>query len=104
MKQITVRYTDEFPRSVGGLCIPRDDEYLIVINANMDRYHQWNALGHEFAHICLGHLDTKQGTVKQMELEANLLSWEYYQRFRDHRLHKKYNIKIIEYPRLNYES
>ena len=72
----------ELPKHIGGGCCLEGKNYLIVINNTLARIQQYYALGHEIAHICLGHL-TSDRPSSVIESEANSLAWDYY------RLYKK---------------
>lgn len=68
--------------------------HVIVINTLCARIRQYNALGHELAHVFLDHHHQPGKHVMQLEAEANLYAWDYYRMYRDGKLQKPERISI----------
>ena len=84
-KEIVIEY-DAFPDGVRKLIkayVAEDtDAYLIGIDTHNAAIVQRFALGHELAHVFLGHLDSSKPKAVQ-EREANKNAWKYYRLYRD---------------------
>ena len=92
-KEIKIEYT-EFPDGVHRFCkgfvVEDKDDFLIGIDSRNAPIVQRYVLGHELAHIFLGHelpyiseYINMQKEHKAMEREANKQSWVYYRLYRD---------------------
>ena len=95
-KEITIEYT-AFPDGVHRFCrgfvVEDEDSYLIGIDNRNAPIVQRFALGHELAHIFLGHemplISEYMDMLKELrdkEKEANKAAWHYYRAYRDNRL------------------
>ena len=93
-KEITVEYT-EFPdgvhRLIKAFVVEEYNGYLIGIDSRRAQIVQRFALGHELAHIFLGHelMPLSEGfkaRQEEKEREANKAAWHYYRAYRDNKL------------------
>ena len=80
-KPIEVRY-QEFPQElrgvVKGLATAKfESKYIILIDSTQHAQTQRYTLGHELAHICLNHFESKK-PIADLEREASERAWEYY--------------------------
>ena len=75
-----------------GLSETDDDvSFRVFINSSVCSLIQRQTIGHELAHVFLGHLRNHGCTVmnrddpmvKELEHEARFRSWEFYRRYRD---------------------
>lgn len=111
-KEIKIKH-ELFPKLlqgvIGGITFNEDCFYLVVIDSSRCPITQRQILGHELAHIYLGHLDSdatsyslselsdyndfieKQKNVafKGIERQANKAAWHYYRVYKDSQLMKK---------------
>lgn len=93
-KEIKIFYMP-FPGcgSIGGALFDNGENYLIFINNLRTPLLQRQAIGHELAHLFLGHelqpiseyLNNGK-ELRDMEKEANRQAWHYYRQYRDNRL------------------
>lgn len=83
-KSIYVAFRN-LPGEVHGFSCIRDGGYLAVVNTRDSMQRQRRAVGHELAHIILGHLDgiREQVPAEVLEAEANAAAWKCYGLFRD---------------------
>lgn len=82
-----------FPvKTCGGATIRRPAEYLVLVNESVTPIQQRHALGHELAHVYLGHLERAAGQAADSagiveddapEREANRHAWAFYRAYRD---------------------
>ena len=82
-----------FPvKTCGGATIRRPAEYLVLVNESVTPIQQRHALGHELAHIYLGHLEKVAGLAADsagiveddaLEREANRHAWAFYRAYKD---------------------
>lgn len=92
---IIEEFPEELQGRVRGLTIMGDENYTIMIDSSRHPLIQRRTLGHELAHIYMGHLDQSEhgwrpmdneyeySVDKSLEHEANLHAWEYYRLYRD---------------------
>ena len=73
-------YIEPWPNgitSIGGIALNKPDHYIISVNENAPDPNR--SLGHELAHVFLGHLDDGQNkTIAEMEQEANREALRYF--------------------------
>lgn len=92
-KEIVIEHT-EFPDGIHGFVrafvTEDEDSYLIGIDSRNAPIIQRYALGHELAHVFLGHempyiteYINMRKELKAMEREANKNAWKYYRLYRD---------------------
>lgn len=75
----------EFPQDLqrcAGMTGKFNEGFYVFINSTRHPLRQRQALGHELAHIYLGHFNKRQ-TIAQDEREADAQAWNYYRAFRD---------------------
>ena len=81
-KSIEITFT-AFPEGpIHGCITDLGERYLILIDSNSYRLQQYHALGHELAHLFLGHFDSSR-PVMDLEHEANERAWEFYRAYRN---------------------
>lgn len=84
-KEVRIRYLP-FPAtvqgSIFGFLSERNSCYLIGIDSTRTRQKQRQTLGHELAHLFLDHLDRHDLSIKELEAEADEMSWYYYSAYR----------------------
>ena len=83
-RQIEIRYHC-FPEALRGhlrgACMIRNNRYVILIDNKLPEEIQRRTLGHELAHVFLGHLDSRKMKVNVAEFEADMAEEEYMQRY-----------------------
>lgn len=91
-KEIRIIYASFPVKTCGGATIRRPAEYLVLVNESVTPIQQRHALGHELAHIYLGHLEKAAGLAADsagivedyaLECEANRHAWAFYRAYRD---------------------
>ena len=55
--------------------------WLIVIDSTRCKLHQRKTLGHELAHLFLDHLDQFDRDIRDIEREAQKMSWTFYKAY-----------------------
>ena len=87
MISVEIVYTD-LPKEIKdlkGLCKKRtEDSYLVFINTCYNKRSQIKTLGHELAHIGLGHHE--KAFSETVEQEADNMAKEYYDRYKSNSL------------------
>lgn len=80
-KNITVHF-EPFPEQlrgvISGIVVDCGNQWAVSIDSTRSRQRQRMALGHELAHIFLGHLDNAARTTAFQEAEARRFAWYYY--------------------------
>ena len=67
-----IHYSD-LPEDVSGVCAPKGERYVVVLNQGADEIKRRRALHHELAHIRLGHFSSDL-SLREMEAEADELA------------------------------
>ncbi len=62
--------------------------WTILINSTQAGIVQRHALGHELAHVLLGHFEKPEREIDELEREADAHAWEFYRSFRDGKFNK----------------
>ena len=86
-------FPQQIQGKIKGFTSASTDEYIIMIDSSRHPQAQRHTLGHELAHIYLGHFD-RSGVAwkllpdawqysqdKELEREANANAWKYYRLF-----------------------
>ncbi len=88
-KPVRIKY-ESFPPGlrgvVKGLCSSDPAGYLVIIDNTRSPQQQRRALGHELAHIFMGHLDGTGTALEDAERQARANAWKYYRLYRQGRL------------------
>lgn len=86
--EVSIKY-EPFPEqlqgSTSGFTVARRGKYMVVIDSTRAGIVQRRTIGHELAHIFLGHFEKKIPTLIA-EREADRRAWEYYRLYRDGQL------------------
>lgn len=69
-----------------GLVGEDANKYYILVNSSLTEEEQQAALGHELAHIFLGHLDDERSNDQEAEAEADREAGKYYQLYLSERI------------------
>ena len=74
---------DRLKRLFRGMVVAGADDYRIIIDRKSVPIVQRFILGHELAHLYLGHIDGLHSLLrdKEREREANRHAWEYYRQW-----------------------
>lgn len=91
-------FPQQIQGKIKGVTFAGTDEYIIMIDSSRHPQAQRHTLGHELAHIYLGHFD-RSGVAwelmpdggsfshdETLEREANAHAWEYYRLFLNRKL------------------
>ena len=95
--KIRIVYTPLFDEIYGTTAYwPKEpDFFLIAINSQMAPIQQRRTLGHELAHVFLGHLTDEKMTLGRAEREAWREAWEYYRAYRDGALDGQFTVRSL---------
>lgn len=63
---------------ISGIVVDCGGQWSVSIDNTRNRQRQRMALGHELAHIFLGHLDNTTRTTVEQEAAARASAWHYY--------------------------
>lgn len=80
-KKIIVSYImfpEEMRENVRGMAAEAADRYYVVIDQELTEEAKRKALGHELAHIFLGHFDNNRSNDQAAEAEADQEAEKYY--------------------------
>ena len=77
-----VHFPEEIRENVRGMVSEDTDKYYILINSTLSEEEQQHALGHELAHIFLGHVDQGRANDPEAEAEADHEAEKYYRLWR----------------------
>lgn len=83
-KEVKIKYVP-FPLDIQGKIFGAlkecSDYWLIVIDSTRCKLHQRKTLGHELAHLFLDHLDQFDRDIRDIEWEAQKMSWTFYKAY-----------------------
>lgn len=79
VKIIITPFPDNVQGNVKGMCLPGKGCYIVLIDSTQPPEQQKLSIGHELAHIFLGHLDKGHNkSMEAMEREAKANADKYY--------------------------
>lgn len=84
-KRVKIMFLPFPVEACGGFLTDCGEHWLIGINCDRCALLQRHSLGHELAHLFLGHLDDDQRgrPIREVEAEADVLAWSFYRAYRD---------------------